>query len=221
MILCIADMLTPDEAADLSRRFDKLELGDGKLTAGWLARDVKKNRQAFSGPEAEAMQQIVMGALKRHPLVQLAARPKIIRAPLLSAYGISEEYGAHVDDALMGNPPTRSDLSCTVFLSAPEEYDGGELVIETPGGEQSIKLPLGAAVVYPSTTLHRVNAVTRGTRKVAVTWMQSLIRDGEIREMLFDLDRARRSLHERIGRSPEGDLLAKLSANLLRRHAEP
>jgi PKHD-type hydroxylase len=220
MILCIADVLSRQTAARMADAFDGLQLEDGRLTAGWLARGVKKNRQAVDSPQRQMLAEEVRSALLNHPLISLAARPRSLRLPLLSAYGVGEGYGAHVDDALMGDPPVRTDLSVTVFLSAPEAYDGGELVIDQPGGEQSVKLPAGSAVLYPSTTLHRVEPVTRGERRVAVSWMQSFLRDAEQRELLFDLDRARRSLHEQHGRTPEGDLLAKVSANLLRRWAE-
>jgi PKHD-type hydroxylase len=130
-------------------------------------------------------------------------------------------FGAHVDNAVMGEDHLRSDVSVTVFIADPEAYDGGELVIETSGGEESFKLPAGAAVVYPSTTLHRVAEVTRGTREVAVTWVQSLVRSAERRELLFDLERALRALFEREGKSAEFDLLHKVASNLRRMWVEP
>jgi PKHD-type hydroxylase len=129
-------------------------------------------------------------------------------------------FGVHMDNAVMGKDQLRSDISVTVFLNAPEEYDGGELVMDTTGGEVPYKLAAGSAVVYPSTMLHRVNEVTRGTREVAVTWVQSLVRSDERRELLFDLERARRSIFERDGKTPEFDLLHKTASNLRRMWVE-
>jgi PKHD-type hydroxylase len=127
-------------------------------------------------------------------------------------------YGTHVDDALMGG--MRTDISFTLFLSDPESYDGGELVTESHAGEQPFKLPAGSLVLYPSTTLHRVEPVTRGSRLAAVGWVRSLVRDPARRELLFDLDTARKALFDRDGKSPEFDLLSKCGANLLRMWAE-
>jgi PKHD-type hydroxylase len=121
----------------------------------------------------------------------------------------------------MGKDQVRTDVSVTVFLSAPEDYDGGELVIEAPGGESAYKLEAGAAVAYPASTLHRVNEVTRGTREVATLWVQSLVRSTEQRELLFDLERARRTLFEREGKTAEFDLLHKTASNLRRMWVEP
>lgn len=128
------------------------------------------------------------------------------------------EYGAHVDDALMNG--IRSDVSFTLFLSDPATYEGGELVIETSSGEDDIKLPAGSMIAYPSSSLHRVAPVTRGTRLAAVGWARSLIRDAGRRELLFDLDTARQSLFAREGKTAEFDLLSKTSANLLRMWVE-
>jgi PKHD-type hydroxylase len=138
---------------------------------------------------------------------------------MISRYAQGASYGSHTDDALMGG--LRSDVSFTVFLNAPADYEGGELVLERPDGEQSFKLESGDAVVYPSTSLHRVNPVERGTRLVAVGWVQSLVRRADQRELLFDLDTARRSLFAREGKNAEFDLLSKCLSNLLRDWAEP
>jgi PKHD-type hydroxylase len=130
-------------------------------------------------------------------------------------------YGTHVDDALMGDPPVRSDLSLTLFLSDPASYDGGELIVESTAGDQAFRLPPGSLVLYPSSSLHRVEPVTRGVRRAAVGWVQSLVRDPARRELLFDLDTARRSLFDREGATREFGLLSKTVANLLRMWAEP
>jgi PKHD-type hydroxylase len=150
--------------------------------------------------------------------------PRRLRPILFARYGEGRAYGAHVDDALMGLDdlagPVRTDLAVTVFLAAADADDGGELVIESTAGEQAFKLGAGDAIAYPATTLHRVEPVTRGVRLVAVTWVQSLVRDPAAREVLFDLDAARRAVFEREGKGPAFDLVAKSHANLLRRWAE-
>jgi len=148
----------------------------------------------------------------------LATRPKTILGPLFSRYEPGHAYGAHVDDALMDG--VRTDVSFTLFLSAPETYDGGELVIESAAGEDAFKLGSGSVLTYPSTTLHRVAPVTRGRRLAAVGWVRSYIRDPAHRELLFELETARRRLFEREGKTADGDLLAKCAANLLRMWCE-
>lgn len=224
MLMCIADVLTVDELATVVSQLKKATFVDGKLTAGWNARLVKHNTQVQddgSGLLTE-LQKIVENAIDRHPLFQMAARPKTIRSPLFSRYEPGMSYGTHVDNSLMGtgNHLMRSDLSLTLFLSGPETYSGGELVIESTQGEQVFKLPAGSMILYPSSTLHRVEAVTSGIRLAAVTWVQSLVRDGGDREILFDLDTARQLLFEKSGKTPEFDLISKSHANLLRKWAD-
>ena len=138
--------------------------------------------------------------------------------PLFSRYQPGHAYGAHVDDALMGG--VRSDLAFTLFLSEPDSYDGGELVIDSTAGEEGFKLAPGSVITYPATTLHRVAPVTRGERLAAAGWVRSYIRDAGRRELLFDLDTARRRIFDREGKTAEGDLLAKCAANLLRQWCE-
>jgi PKHD-type hydroxylase len=145
-------------------------------------------------------------------------RPKALSPLLFSRYDPDMHYGSHVDDALMDG--MRTDVSFTLFLSAPESYDGGELVIESAAGEDAVKLSAGALVAYPSTSLHHVAAVTRGVRLAAVGWARSFIRDAARRELLFDLDTARSALFARDGKTAEFDLIAKSTANLLRMWAE-
>ena len=222
MILCIADVIPPADLATIRRALGKAAFRDGRKTAGWHARKVKKNEQA--DPAAKATSEIgkcIAAALKANPVFSAGVQPRTIRPFLLSRYGEGMEYGPHVDDAIMGSESrVRSDVSVTVFLNAPDEYDGGELVIESAGGEQSFRLPAGHAIAYPSTTLHRVERVTRGTRLVAVTWVQSLVRSADDREILFDLDQARRALFAQQGKTREFDLIAKSYANLLRKWSE-
>lgn len=220
MILCIADVLTPQDLARLRALFADAPFQDGTRTAGWHARLVKDNQQMAGTAAAEA-QGIVLAALKRNPLFRSAVLPRRIRPPLLARYTGGQTYGDHVDDAIMGeDDPVRSDVSCTVFLRDPDEYEGGELVMDTTGGEQVFKLPAGAAITYPSYTLHRVAPVTGGTREVAVTWIQSMVREADRREILFDLDRSRRAVFDEQGKTPLFDTLTKSHANLLRLWAE-
>ena len=152
---------------------------------------------------------------------QRFAIPKTIQRPLISRYREGMNYGRHVDDALMGGASkTRTDLSVTLFLNDPADYEGGELVIESPMGEEEIKLPAGAAVVYPSGALHRVAPVTRGERIAAVTWVESHVRDPQRREILHDLEVIRTRLSKTAPESRETDLAFKTYANLLRMWAE-
>jgi PKHD-type hydroxylase len=220
--LCIADLLDPAEAAALRRRLHSLPRTDGRKTAGWAARGVKANEQ-FDGddPGVQALQHELHARLLAHPLLRLYARPQRMTLPLLNAYAEGMRYGRHVDDALMGEPPLRTDVAFTLFLAEPAAYDGGELVLEGLAGELPIKLPAGAAVVYPAGALHRVETVTRGERLAAVGWVQSQVRDAARREVLFDLDRARRALFERDGDSEEFQALSRSSGALLRMWAEP
>lgn len=221
MLLCIANVLTPEELDCLTQQLETATFEDGKATAGWHARLVKHNQQIDrSDPVAAEAKEIVLAALTRHPLFQMAVRPKVIRPPLFSRYEPGMSYGSHVDNALMGNPPMRSDVSMTLFLSPIDAYEGGELILETPQGEEAIRLEAGSMVVYPSSTLHRVDPVTQGVRLVAVTWIQSLIRDAADREILFDLDTARQAIFNQQGKTPEFDLISKAHANLLRKWAE-
>lgn len=223
MVFCIAEIMNADALSELARIMESARFQDGRETAGWAARLVKNNRQL--GREGEASRRarsLVLDALRRNAVFAAAALPRHIRPPLLVRYEPDMAYGGHVDDALMGgDDPVRSDLSVTVFLNDPAEYEGGELILDMPGGEQVFKLPLGAAVVYSSTTLHRVEPVTAGARRAAVTWVQSLVRDGARREILFDLDRTRRAIFETQGKTAEFDTLSKTYANLLRMWAEP
>jgi PKHD-type hydroxylase len=225
MVVCIAGLLDAGALGKVRALLDGARFADGARTAGWHARAVKANRQA-EAQDAAARQAgaIVSAALLDDPVFRAAALPRRLRPVLFARYGEGEAYGAHVDDAIMGateaGGPLRTDVAVTVFLAPPEAYQGGELVVEDAGGEQAFKLGAGDAVAYPATTLHRVAPVTAGERLVAVTWAQSLVRDPAAREILFDLDRARRRVFEREGKSASFDLVAKSHANLLRRWAE-
>ena len=221
MLIHIANVLDAATVQAVAAACQSLIFQDGKSTAGWHAKAVKNNQQAVPSEELTRLQEIIADALGRHPVLRAFAMPARIAPPLISRTGPGEGYGTHVDDAIMGSAARfRSDLSVTLFLSDPASYDGGDLVVETAGGDDSAKFAAGDAAVYASTSLHRVEPVERGERLVAATWIQSLVRDAATREMLFDLDRARRMLFEEGGKSPAFDLVSKTYSNLLRRHAE-
>lgn len=223
MILCIGDILDEAQLQRVRAALDASAFDDGRKTAGWHAKLVKNNEQMQMGNEAaKTLRAEVEKALTEHPLFQMATRPAKMTPLMFSRYRDGMTYGNHVDDPVMGRGPgrLRTDISFTLFLDDPESYDGGELVTDTTAGEQSYKLPAGSVVIYPSSTLHRVEPVSRGQRRVAIGWVQSTIRDPAQREVLFDLDSARRQLFEREGKSAEFDLLTKSLANLQRFWAE-
>ncbi|MBV5260031.1 Fe2+-dependent dioxygenase [Synechococcus moorigangaii CMS01] len=219
MLFKIPQVLTTEAQQTITQTLNQAEFVDGKLTAGWHAKLVKKNQQlAKKTPTAKTLEQQVRQALQDNALFQAAIQPKHIHTLLFSRYGPGMAYGRHTDNALMNG--MRADVSFTLFLNEPEEYEGGELVIEGADAEQDYKLPAGTAIAYPSTSLHRVNPVTKGTRFVAVGWVQSWIREAQKREILFDLEVSRRSLFAQSGKTTEFDLLSKSIANLLRLWAE-
>jgi PKHD-type hydroxylase len=218
MILAVSDVLSEADVTALSGGLAQASFAPGEETAGWSAQLVKSNLQASDSPEIEAMRALVRTRLLEHPVFALATRPKAVIGPLFSRYQPGHGYGSHVDNALIGG--ARTDASFTLFLSGPESYDGGELVIDTPSGEEAFKLAPGSVVTYPATTLHRVERVTRGERLAAAGWVRSYVRDPARRELLFDLETARRRLFERDGKTPDADLLAKCAANLVRMWCE-
>ncbi len=223
MLHCIPDLLDAAALATLREALARAAYVDGRATAGFWARTVKRNEQVDRKTEGrEALDRLIVEALESSSAFQRVAFPKAINRPLFSRYREGMTYGLHVDDALMGKGARRirSDLSVTVFLSPPDAYEGGELEIQTPYGAQAIKLPAGAAVVYPSHTLHRVAPVTQGERLAAVTWVQSRVRDAAHRELLHDLDRIRRHLHSIDPEAEECALAFKSYANLLRLWAD-
>lgn len=218
MIITIADVLGAADLVDLRAQLAAIRFEDGRATAGWSASLVKSNEQARDGVTARLLREALTETIRGNALFDLAVRPKALTPLLFSRYGVGDAYGTHVDNPMMDG--LRTDVSFTLFLSEPDSYDGGELVIESPAGEDAIKLPAGHLVAYPSTTLHRVAPVTRGERLVAVGWARSYIRDAARRELLFDLDTARRRLFDRHGKTEDFDLLSKTAANLMRMWAE-
>ena len=216
------------DAAQLGRCRDLLERAqwqDGRATAGHQSAKVKSNLQLpENGAEARALGDIVLQALERNALFVSAVLPQRIFPPLFNRYEGGMAFGAHVDNAIRRVPGTpqriRTDVSATLFLCAPETYDGGELVIEDSYGTHEVKLPAGDMVVYPATSLHRVTPVTRGVRLASFFWIQSLVKDDSARTLLFDLDMA---IGELTQATPDHPALVRLTAcyhNLLRRWSE-
>lgn len=218
MQITIGHVLTADEVGLVREALARATFEDGRETAGFAARLVKNNRQATSDRNIETVRKLVEERIRENELFAMAVRPKALASVMFSAYESGMRYGSHVDDALMQG--MRTDVSFTLFLSDPESYDGGELVIESASGEDAVKLAAGSLVAYPSTALHHVAEVTRGTRLAAVGWARSFVRDGAQREMLFDLDTARRQMFARDGKTAEYDLVSKSLANLLRMWVE-
>jgi PKHD-type hydroxylase len=219
MLLRIPAVLKPDELQLARALLAGAQFADGKLSAGAAARRVKANEELARGAaEIERLDRVVMGALTRHPAYRGGALPLHAASPMYARYRPGMTYGEHLDDPIMGTGGVlyRSDVAVTVFLSAPEEYDGGELVIRLASGEQLVKGAAGDAVLYPASTIHRVNPVTRGERLVAVTWVQSLVRDPARRELLYGLNLARERLLSSV---PEAEETAQVNAaylNLIR-----
>jgi len=222
MFLPIPKVLKESEVRDIRARLVESAFVDGARTAGKQARRVKRNQQlARDAAGAQEIAKTVGDALRRHPAFISAALPRRLSEPLFNRYAAGMAYGAHVDNALLFQARTlRTDVSVTVFLSEPAEYDGGELVIEEIAARQRIKLDAGDAILYPATSLHRVEPVTRGVRLASVLWVQSMVRDSAQRSLLYDLDRAAQALVKRTPGAPEAALLGKTYHNLLRMWAD-
>ena len=218
MIVAIPNIFVLRDLEDLQSLLADATYSDGRASAGWAARLVKSNLQADDGAGLEPARLTIHQRLLEHPAFVSATRPKTIIGPTFSRYEPGHTYGPHVDDAIMAG--IRTDVSFTVFLSQPDSYDGGELIIETTSGDEAFKLPAGSVVTYPATFLHRVALVTRGTRQAAVGWVRSYVREASRREILFDLDAARQSLFDERGKTPEFDRLSKVASNLLRMWAD-
>ena len=223
MMVKIDRLLPPDQLAIVRRALDEAPFVDGRLSAGSAASRGKKNREMDQKSEGFAnLSRILMGALYAHPLFRGAALPLRSAAPFFARYGIGETYGDHIDDPVMGDERGRfrCDVATTVFLNDPDEYEGGELVVRTPFGEQRVKLPAGAAVVYPASSLHRVDPVRRGERLVMVTWTQSMVRDAYKREVLFELNEAREALLDADPTDEKAKKVDHAYTNLVRMWAE-
>ena len=219
MQIVIANVLSAAELKQVRETLKQARFVDGRATAGFAARLVKNNEQVDADDRTiERIRKLVTERINNNELFKLAVRPKTLSPLMFARYERGKNYGSHVDDPLMNG--MRTDVSFTLFLSDPKTYTGGELVIESTAGEDPVKPPAGAMVVYPTTALHRVAKVTKGQRLVCVGWARSLIRDPAQRELLFDLDTARRRLFSRDGKTADYDLVSKSLANLMRMWVE-
>jgi PKHD-type hydroxylase len=216
-------LLTPAEHAQIMRMISLAEFTDGRATAGEQVQKAKNNQQIpWNHPVMDRVRTLVMGALGRNDAFMGAAQPRRLASMLVSRYRPGMGYGLHVDAPIMGEPNhVRSDMSFTLFLSEPDTYAGGELAIQTGGDETTFKPPARSAVCYPTGRLHRVRPIEQGERLAIVGWVQSLVRESAIREMLYDLSTARDQLAGQLDSARAFELINKTYFNLLRRHAEP
>ncbi len=226
MLIAIPDLLKPDEVRQLRATLEASAWVDGKVTAGEQSAKAKYNLQIpENSPAARELGDRVLRALGTNPEFISAAQPLRVYPPLFNRYDVGMKFDAHVNNAIRPvaghNMRIRTDVSATLFLTPPEDYDGGELVIEDTFGTQSVKLPAGHMVLYPSTSLHRVEPVTRGSRWASFFWIQSMVRDDGERRLLWELDTAIRRLRGEIGdEHPSIRSLVATYHNLLRRWAE-
>jgi PKHD-type hydroxylase len=225
MLLHIPEVLTLEQVADARAKLDAANWVDGRITAGHQSARVKRNHQLpETHPVAEEVGDVILTALQRQPLFVAAALPLQVFPPLFNRYESGESFGSHVDNSIRQISGTghriRTDLSATLFLCAPEAYDGGELLVEDTFGVHSVKLPAGHLVLYPSSSLHHVRPVTRGARIAAFFWIQSLVRDDGERTLLFDLDTAIQRLNREAPQHESALQLTGVYHNLLRRWAE-
>ena len=219
MLLTLPNVLNKEELAVVRDLLSRGNFIDGKLSAGDEASRVKNNQELSASDELMMpLNNLVMGKLIKHPTYLAAAFPLKIAAPFYAKYGKGMTYGNHVDDPIMGpiGQRYRTDLSITVFLNEPEDYEGGELVVVTPFGEQKAKLEAGSAIMYPSGSTHRVAEVTSGERIVAVTWLQSMVKDPARRELLYKLSQARDILIDKSNGNEETELVSNTYINLVR-----
>ncbi|OJH77699.1 MAG: Fe2+-dependent dioxygenase [Stenotrophomonas maltophilia] len=224
MLLHIPNVLAPEEVAQIRQRLDAADWTDGRETVGSQGAQVKHNEQLpDASPLKAALASVVLAALKRSPLFFAASLPLKYLPPRFNRYSGGGTYGFHVDGAVMNlanGEQLRSDVSCTLFLSDPDEYDGGELIISDTYGEHEVKLPAGDLIVYPSSSLHKVNPVTRGARVASFFWVQSMIRDDVQRRLLWEMDSSIERLRQTDGDADAVLQLTGVYHNLLRRWSE-
>jgi PKHD-type hydroxylase len=226
MMVHIPNVLTAEQVARCREVFDRAQWADGRVTAGHQSAQVKKNLQLpENGPEARELGELVLAGLERSPLFISAVLPQRVFPPLFNRYDESMSFGSHVDNAIRPITGTsqriRTDVSATLFLSDPESYDGGELVVEDTYGSHAVKLPAGELIIYPASSLHHVTPVTRGVRLASFFWVQSMVRDVSRRALLFDLDMSIMQLNKEVPKSPSLVMLTGVYHNLLRQWAEP
>ncbi|MGE4056839.1 MAG: Fe2+-dependent dioxygenase [Vicinamibacterales bacterium] len=225
MLVHIPQVLSTDQVSEARAKLDAAEWADGSVTAGFQSVRVKHNLQLpEQHPLSEELGDVILTALQRQPLFLSAALPFRVFPPLFNRYEGGGSFGNHVDNAIRQRSGTghriRTDLSATLFLSEPQEYEGGELLVEDTYGVHSVKLPAGHLVLYPSTSLHNVRPVTRGARIAAFFWIQSMVRADADRTLLFDLDGAIQQLNRDVPDHPSSVQLTAVYHNLLRRWAE-
>lgn len=226
MLIHLKNVLTPDELREARALLgDDAPWVDGRTSAGGQAVAQKANRQlAQESAQAAKLQALVLAAVRRDPVFFSAALPRRIFNPLFNRYDPeAPRYGPHVDGAVLHSRATqewvRTDISCTLFLADPAEYDGGELAVQDTFGSRRVKLPAGDAVLYPGTSVHEVTPVTRGARLASFFWIESMVRSDERRRLLFDLDMNLLRLRERHGETAEATALTGIYHNLLRQWA--
>ena len=228
MLLHVKNVLNADELREARAILAGATWGDGRVTAGMQSAQMKNNEQLpQDGADTQALQRIVLGGLNRHAVFFSAALPKRVFPPLFNRYGgAANAFGNHVDNAVRFIPGTqgervRTDVSCTLFLAEPDEYDGGELVVEDSFGPQHVKLPAGDMVLYPGTSVHRVEPVTRGFRLASFFWLESMVRGDEMRRLLFEMDSHLMRLRSSIGETDPAVIgLTGTYHNLLRMWAD-
>lgn len=222
MIFCLPELITEDERQALLGWIHGGAFSSGSRTVGQALSQIKHNDE-ITGEQAinQPISRLVMQALRRNETFVSATQARTMNSVLVNRYGPGMFYGAHVDAPIIGSPNAiRSDLSFTLFLADPDSYDGGELVFESGNQEMAFKLPARSLICYPTGQLHWVREVTRGERLAVVGWVQSLIRDPSVRELQYDVLRARNLVRASIGQGDAFDLLNKVHANLMRRYAE-
>jgi PKHD-type hydroxylase len=225
MLLQVPDVLTADEVACCRKTLEAAEWVDGRITAGHQSARAKNNLQLREDlAEAKKLGDVILAALERNPLFMSAALPLKVFPPLFNRYEGGQSFGNHVDNAIRQVPGTphrvRTDLASTLFFSNPDEYDGGELVVEDTYGVHSVKLPAGHLILYPASSVHHVRPVTRGARFASFFWIQSMVRDDGERTLLFDLDVAIQRLMDDVPEHRSVVELTSLYHNLLRRWAD-
>lgn len=221
MMLSIADVLSPEQLRQCRSALDKASWQDGRQTAGHQAVNVKTNQQlGQDDPLAQQLAEFVLAQLGQSPRFMAAALPLKVLPPRFNRYADTGHYGEHIDNAIFSVPGTphriRADLSATLFFSEPDEYEGGELVVQDHFGSHRAKLPAGHLLLYPSGSLHRVEPVTRGARLAAFFWIQSLVREDSQRSVLLELDDSIQSLRQQVPDSPALVRLTGIYHNLLR-----
>ena len=225
MLYHVPAVLKPDQVAQCRKLLDGAEWVDGRLSAGVAAERVKNNQEvALTHPAARQVGETILGALAANPLFMALALPVRVCPPFFNRYQGGETYGTHNDNALINVPgapgPVRGDLAATVFLTEPDAYDGGELMVEDTYGVHRVKLPAGDMILYPASSLHRVMPVTRGARVSSFFWIQSMVREDAKRALLVDLDRARGELNRALPGNPAVTQVLNVYHNLLRMWAE-